>query len=58
MSTKQILEAVAKALRAYKTDMSADDTEFQDIEIAEENGEPVLFVNIDGESVALSAEVF
>lgn len=48
------LEAIAKALRAYKTDMNQDDVEFDAVEVNEEDRE--VLVMIDGQPYAIKAE--
>lgn len=48
------LEAIAKAIKGYKTNFDEDDVEFSDVEINEDDRE--LYVNIDGAPYAIKAE--
>ncbi|QIG59070.1 hypothetical protein SEA_RUBYRALPH_62 [Microbacterium phage RubyRalph] len=48
------LEAIAQAMRSYKTDMENDDVQFDDVEINEADRE--VLVVIDGQPYAIKAE--
>lgn len=51
-----LLEAIAKALKDYKTDYEADDNEFADVEVNEQDRE--VLVTINGQPVAITVEEF
>lgn len=48
------LEAIAKAIKEYKTNFDEDDVVFENVEINEDDRE--VYVNIDGVPYAIKAE--